>query len=212
MLEIWTAELVKKNSEIYSVDLVKSNVYNSLKIPPPRNVEDSDLLTTPILKMLKELFKTWIKKNMMEENWELRNLKEVWDTKELPADIWVIPDPIITVEETFPPVEDKDHQEETEGTLEITEREVQEAVEDSLDPDLEKETEKEEDTEEIIETIEIEDTVANLPDTEKEVIPETDITDTDPETDQAQETEDKKKKQSVIGKIRDQIHKKFRVK
>jgi len=115
-------------------------------------------------------------------------------------------------EETFPQ-EDKDHQEETEETIEITEKEAHEVAEGSLDPDLEKETEEKEDTEEIIETIEIEDTAANLPDTEKEVIPETDITDTDPETDQAhQETEDKKKKQSVIGKIRDQIHKKFRVK
>jgi len=142
----------------------------------------------------------------------LRNQREVWDTKELPADIWVIPDPTIMAEETFPQ-EDKDHQEETEETIEITEKEAHEVAEGSLDPDLEKETEEKEDTEEIIETIEIEDTAANLPDTEKEVIPETDITDTDPETDQAhQETEDKKKKQSVIGKIRDQIHKKFRVK
>jgi len=110
------------------------------------------------------------------------------------------------------------HQEETTDIIGI---EAQEAEEDFLDPDLEIEEEREADIEEILEMIE---DTGNPQDTEKEATPEIEkglmAADTDPETDQDQEIEDKLKS-SVRGwrnhlhqknsEITNQVHKKFRV-
>lgn len=68
MSAILTAELAKTNSEIYSADSAKSNVFSSLKILPLRNVGDSDLWIMPTQTMLKELSRNWINKTMTEEN------------------------------------------------------------------------------------------------------------------------------------------------
>lgn len=125
----------------------------------------------------------------------MKDLKEAWDTKELPEDIWDIPDPVITEDLLLPEDIVVDHQEEMTDIIEI---EAQEAEEDSLDPDPEIEVAIEAaievDTEEISEMTE-DMVVANPQDIEKEVSQEIEkdlmAADTDPETDQDQEKEDK---------------------